>query len=94
VTTQETKDPVTLDGLKRAIAEYQKAKAAYASNCSLGWDIADARADAWLTAFEWHRQLISRHATLSETVGAHITDFIALDREEEEGMALIKEKLS
>lgn len=53
----------------------------------------DAREKAWRSAFMWHVGLIERHAALSDEVGAHITDFIAIDREEEEGMALIRESL-
>lgn len=84
-----TKAMTTLDDLKRAIS--------YATT-----DVDDfdsdaarerARGEAWRTAFEWHVQLIERHAALSETVGAHLTDWIAIDREEEEGKALIREKL-
>jgi hypothetical protein len=48
---------------------------------------------AWRTAYEWHVQLIERHAALSEEINAHLTDWIAIDREEEEGKALIREKL-
>lgn len=51
------------------------------------------RAEAWRTAFEWHVRLIERHAALSDKVGAHITDWIAIDREEDEGKALLREKL-
>jgi hypothetical protein len=49
-------------------------------------------ASAWRTAFEWRTNLSMRHAALLQSEG-HITSFIALDREEEEGMTLIREKL-
>lgn len=69
----------TLDDLRRATSEYQKAKHAYESNASLGWDIAEARADAWRTAFEWRDGLV-----LSDGEN---------DAEHEEGIRLIREHL-
>lgn len=80
----------TLDALKAKVATFSR-------DCNNTWcdkeSLQRDRAQAWKAAFEWHVGLIKRHAALSEEVGAHITDWIAIDREEEEGMALIREQL-
>lgn len=83
--TTLTKDPVTLDDLKRAIeiAEYWRGTTT----------LERAQGRAWRMAFEWYAQLIERHAALSETVGACSDDWAEIDREQEEGMTLIREKL-
>lgn len=78
MTEQLPKDAVTLALLRKAIAEYQKAKAAFAGNCSMGWDIDACRADAWRAAFEWREGLLDRCGGPDEY---------------HEGMALIREKL-
>lgn len=91
--TQQTKDPVTLDALKRAIEKverYKRAPLNEALHNAVGWCAAER--DTWRTAFEWHVGLIKRHAGISEEL-AHLTEWVAIDREEEEGMALIREKL-
>lgn len=84
----------TLDDLKRAIdrvVEYRKEPLMVQLACSIGFTAAER--DAWRSAFKWHAWLLERNSAILETVNAHITDHIALDREEEEGMALIREKL-
>ncbi len=44
---------------------------------------------AWRAAFEWYSGLIERHGKLSDE-SSHLTDWIAIDREEDEGMAIIE----
>lgn len=81
----------TLDDLKRAIEAIPNPES---TNPGAWYAVSlRSRAEAWRLAFEWHVCLIKRHAALSEEVGAHLTDWIAIDREEEEGMALVREKL-
>lgn len=84
-------DPVTLDDLKRAIDSFQTEL--NHPRGDEGHDLQLSRAKAWRAAFKWHVCLIKRHADLSEAIDTHLTDWIAIDREEEEGMALIREKL-
>jgi hypothetical protein len=86
----------TLEDLKQAISSVTAARKRYTEGESIQTNLwaTVAERNAWRTAFEWHVSLIKRHAALSEEVGAHLTDWIAIDREEEEGMALIREKLS
>lgn len=87
-----TKDQVSLDDLKRAIS-IVPAEPSKSDSDLLFAHYHCVRADAWRTAFKWHRRLIEGHAALSDTVGATLADWIAFDREEEEGLALIAEKL-
>lgn len=93
MTTQPTKDPVTLDALKKAI-EAVAPRPPKHSPSDYWINYHENMSEAWRTAFEWHLGLIKRHAALSEKVGAHLYDWIAIDREEEDGIALIREKLS
>ena len=86
-----TKDAVTLSHLKRAISSFQTELSDGRGDG--GYDLQLSRAKAWRAAFEWHVGLIQRNAGLSEEL-AHLTEWVAIDREEEEGMALIREKLS
>lgn len=85
---------MSLDDLKRAI-ETIPANPRFAGEATfhnlLPYEI--ARADAWRAAFEWHVGLIERHAALVESMSALPDECIAIDREEEEGMTLIREKL-
>lgn len=83
-----TKDQVSLGDLKRAIAAVPPLSPSVKT-----YVYQTARAEAWRVAFQWHVRLVERHAALSDRVDAHLTDWIAIDREEEEGIALVQEKL-
>lgn len=81
----------TLADLQKAIARvevYERAPLHEALEHGVGW--AAAERDAWRTAFEWHVSLIQRHGALAEEMNTHLADYIAIDREEEDGMRLIE----
>lgn len=86
---------VTLDDLKMAIAKVDAYKSLPFDgrlNNAVGW--ASAERDAWRTAFSWHRDLIDRHGFLSQTEPCPgLAEWAAIDREEQEGLALIRERL-
>lgn len=86
------KDALSIGELKNRIAHYERKLKADSTDELYAERRYDALALAWRAAFEWHVGLIKRHEERSEEL-AHLTDFIAIDREEEEGMALIREKL-
>lgn len=81
-----SKDPITQ--LRCAIAEYQKAKAAYEGNASMGWDIESYRAEAWRLAFEWRNDFGDTPNRNCRCKSCR-DDCAAYD----EGMRLIREKL-
>jgi hypothetical protein len=87
------KDTLSIGELKNRIAHYERKLKADSTDELYAERRYDALALAWRAAFEWHVGLLKRHADLSDQLGAHLTDWIAIDREEEEGLALIREKL-
>jgi hypothetical protein len=75
---QRTKDSLTtLDDLKRAIAEKERA---WADDNVSDYGAAALRAEAWRTAFEWLAQVVT-------------TDGVRSAVELRDGMCLIREKL-
>lgn len=87
---QQTKDPVTLDALKRAIEAVGRRPFTdgdfFTTSRLCSWE--NRRADAWRTAFEWREGLIHRHMTIF-----HADALKAWISERDEGISLIREKL-
>lgn len=87
---------VRMSDLKRAIADIRQEPSPELSGCDWcsAWTVHHStRAAAWQVAFGWRLGLFRRYAVLNQAANPHLTDFIALDREHDEGMRLIRERL-
>lgn len=89
----------TLDDLKRAVAKVAQYKALpLLEQLSNGVGFAAAERDAWRTAFEWRHAIDKRDERVDANLRKHddgaAVEWLSVQSELDEGMALIREKLS